>query len=417
MKTLNRLTLSLALVATLAGAATAATDNTETWPQWRGPDRDGTYNGAAWPDSLSKGRLKLSWKKELDAGYSSPIVSRDKVFTVETLDKKQEVVRAFDRTTGKEIWKSHWDGAMSVPFFARANGSWVRCTPALDENRLFVGGMRDILVCLDAETGDINWKVDFVKRNKTPLPSFGFVSSPLVHGDHVYVQAGGGFMKLNKSTGETVWKSMYDGGGMYGSAFSSPFIGKLHGQEVALVQARMELAAVDLNTGRPLWKQPVKAFRGMNILTPTIYKDGLFTSAYGGRTSMFQTRDTGEDVEVSLAWDNKLQGYMSTPVVVDGHAYLHLRNTRMACVNLDNGTVAWTSTERFGKYMSMVANGDKILALDQNGELLLLKTNAKQLETLDRARVSDQETWAHLAVADRQLFVRELRGITVYDWR
>jgi outer membrane protein assembly factor BamB len=417
MKNFRIGTACFVLGAYAAGAAAAASSNSQAWPQWRGPDRDGIHVGEAWPESLDKRRLTLMWRQMLDAGYSSPIVTTDRVFTVETLAQKEEVVRAFDRVTGKQLWKTQWDGAMKVPFFARANGSWARCTPAVDGNRLFVGGMRDVLACLDTQTGAVEWKVDFVERNKTPLPSFGFVSSPLVHGDHVYVQAGGGFMKLDKATGETIWKSMGDGGGMYGSAFSSPVIEEMHGESVALVQARTELAAIDLMTGRPLWKQPIKAFRGMNILTPIVHNDGLFTSAYGGRTSMFETRDTGEGVEVSLAWDNKLQGYMSTPVVVDGHAYLHLRNTRMACVKLGNGEITWTSKERFGKYMSMVAQGDKILALDQEGELILLKADPKQLRIMDRSKVSDEETWAHLAVADRQLFVRELRGISVYEWK
>ena len=32
-------------------------------------------------------------------------------------------------------------------------------------------------------------------------------------------------------------------------------------------------------------------------------------------------------------------------------------------------------------------------------------------------KVSDAEAWAHLAVCDEELFVRELYGISVYRWR
>ena len=107
---------------------------------------------------------------------------------------------------------------MSVPFFASSNGSWIRATPAIDEGRIFVAGMRDLLVCFDALTGKEIWKVDFMKAFESPLPAFGFVSSPLVIGDFVYVQAGGGFVKLEKATGAVVWRVMVDGGGMSGSA-------------------------------------------------------------------------------------------------------------------------------------------------------------------------------------------------------
>ncbi len=408
--------LTLGLVLSTASAATDASPYHEEWPQWRGPERDGIHRGAHWPTGLEEDKLQLTWRKELGPGYSSPVLTKTRVFTVETRDKRDEVVRAFDRRSGKELWATDWEGAMSVPFFARANGSWARCTPTVDEGRLYVGGMRDLLACLDAETGKLLWKVDFVERNQTPLPSFGFVSSPMVHGDHVYVQAGGGFMKLDKRTGGTKWKTLDDGGGMYGSAFSSPVVENLGGRTLALVQTRSNLAGVDLETGREIWKHPVKAFRGMNILTPIVHRGGLFTSAYGGRTSMFRPVAAGNGTELELAWDNKLQGYMSTPVVIEGHAYLHLRNTRFACVNLDSGEIAWTSSKKFGKYMSLVAQGNRILALDERGILFLIQADTKDLEILSERKVSDQDTWAHVAVADSQVFVRELNALSVFDW-
>jgi len=36
---------------------------------------------------------------------------------------------------------------------------------------------------------------------------------------------------------------------------------------------------------------------------------------------------------------------------------------------------------------------------------------------LDRCHVSDQPTWAHLAVTGDELFVRELNAIAAYCWR
>jgi outer membrane protein assembly factor BamB len=416
-RSFDSLALPLFLSGALLQAAAAPSPSfQETWSQWRGPDRDGRYLGEAWPDSLSENNLRLSWRRELGPGYSSPVLDRRHVYTVETEDEQREVVRALDRRTGKQAWESRWDGAMKVPFFAKANGSWVRCTPLLDDDRLYVGGMRDVLVCLSAKDGKEIWRADFPKQDETPLPSFGFVSSPVVDQEHIYVQAGGGFVKLDKRTGEKVWKSLGDGGGMFGSAFSSPVIGEIRGKRLALVQTRQNLAGVDLESGQTLWEEPIKAFRGMNILTPIIFADGLFTSAYGGRSSFFRTARTGKRIRLTQAWDNKLQGYMSTPVVVGNHAYLHLRNTRMACVDLTDGTINWTSSKTFGKYLSLVVQNDRILALDQKGNLYLLRATPDRLVILDERKVSDQETWAHLAIADRQLFVRELNGLRVFDW-
>ena len=188
---------------TSAGEKPEEPKNSNIWPQWRGPNRDGQWTGPTWPDRLSKDSLQQVWRIPLGPSYSGPIVAEDLVFTTETKNKESEVVVALDRKTGKERWRAEWKGAMTVPFFAASNGSWIRSTPAYDGERLYVAGMRDLLVCLDAKTGKEVWRVDFVKELKTALPDFGFVCSPLLDGDAVYVQAGGSATKLDKKTGRS----------------------------------------------------------------------------------------------------------------------------------------------------------------------------------------------------------------------
>ena len=53
------------------------------------------------------------------------------------------MVSALDRRTGKERWRAEWKGAMTVPFFAAANGSWIRATPAYDGDSLYVARLRN----------------------------------------------------------------------------------------------------------------------------------------------------------------------------------------------------------------------------------------------------------------------------------
>lgn len=385
----------------------------ETWPQWRGPQRDGTVDKTEWPDSLSKDNLQQVWRVELEPSYSGPIVSEKLVFVTETQDAKREVVTALDRKSGEKVWQTGWDGSMAVPFFAAANGSWIRSTPAYDGESLYVAGMRDVLVCLEAKTGKERWRVNFMERYDTPLPAFGFVCSPLIVDDAIYVQAGGSFVKLNKKTGETIWRKLEDGGGMWGSAFSSPVYETVQGKPQLLVQTRTKLAGVSPKSGDVLWSQEIPAFRGMNILTPSVYKQQIFTSSYGGNTLLFELSQ--EQDSVKKVWENKLQGYMSSPIVLGDYAYLHLRNQRFACVDLRSGKTQWI-TKPFGKYWSMVTNGKKILALDQRGELLLIQANPERFELLGKTRVSEQSTWAHLAVCGNELFIRELQAMTVFRW-
>src|SRR5262245_13139991 len=124
----------------------AAFGGPPVWPQWRGPARDSHVTGPEWPATLKGDGLQRLWRVELGAGYSGPVVATDRVFVVETMDKKHEAVRALDRKTGKELWRAEWEASITVPAYARSNGEWVKATPAYDGEALYVPGMRDILV-------------------------------------------------------------------------------------------------------------------------------------------------------------------------------------------------------------------------------------------------------------------------------
>ena len=220
-----------------------------TWPRWRGPNADGQFTGPAWPDKLDEGSLELDWQvPELGSSYSIPIVTDSTVFSFGTRDEEEEVVRAYNRSTGEELWVAHWSGSMEVPFFAAANGSWVRSTPAYDGSSLYVGGILGVLVCLNAEDGSERWRVDFHQRHGSSRPMFGMVCSPLVDGGAVYIQEGSAIEKLDAATGESIWRSMAGEAGM-DSPFSSPILTEVHGERLLIVQTREHMTGVDPRSG------------------------------------------------------------------------------------------------------------------------------------------------------------------------
>jgi outer membrane protein assembly factor BamB len=408
------------LGAAVAGAsviAPAAAAGAESWMQWRGPTRDGKVAGTAWPARLGPEVLRAGWRVALGPSYSGPIVAGDLVYVTETLDKSQEMVRALDRRTGREVWRHGWAGAMSVPFYAKSRGDWIRATPATNGDLVFVAGMKDVLVAMDARTGQERWRVDFAKQFGTGVPDFGLVCSPLLDGDAIFIQAANSTVKLKQATGEIVWRALPGKGGAGSSgAFSSPVLATLHGQRQLVVQSREQLAGIDPESGAVGWTQPVPSFRGMNILTPTVVGDAVFTSSYQNRSWLFTIAKADGAINVREAWSNNAQGYMSSPIVIGGYAYLHMGNQRFTCIDLKTGTRVWSS-DSFGKYVSMVAQGDRILALDERGVLLLIKADPKGFELLDQRKVADEDTWAHLAVCGDEIFVRELRGVATFRWQ
>ena len=154
----------------------------------------------------------------------------------------------------------------------------------------------------------------------------------------------------------------------------------------------------------------------MNILSPSFQGDSVFTSTYGGKTMVINITEKEKKLVAKRSWDHPTQGYMSNPVLFDGHAYVHLKNQRITCFELSSGAKKWPTTERFGKYWSMVSQGARILALDQKGVLYLIRATPEKFDLLSSFKVSESDTWAHLAVAGDQLFIRARDGLSAWKW-
>lgn len=381
-----------------------------TWNQWRGPQRDGFWPGDL-PTRLSD--LKMAWEKPLQPSYSGPITDGKTVFTTETVDKSFERVTAFDLATGNTKWTTKWKGAIEVPGYAMANGSWIKSTPALAEESLVILGMRDEVVCLDPTTGRIRWQADLSERFGARRPPFGGVCSPLIDDGSVYVMAGGATVKLSLADGSTIWKTLDDEGND-DDACSSPVIATIAGKRQLVVQTRTRLCGVDLNDGSLLWSNVIEAYRNMNILTPTVLGDQVYTAAQRGRSHLFKVSFQDNEWKSAEVWTQRTQAYMSSPVADDKTIFVHSSNERLTALNVATGEILWTG-KPMGKYQSLVRDDKTILVLNNEGELLSIELNRDQLSISDRRKVAN-DSWAYLGVFSGGILVRDLNALKVYRY-
>jgi hypothetical protein len=68
-----------------------------------------------------------------------------------------------------------------------------------------------------------------------------------------------------------------------------------------------------------------------------------------------------------------------------------------------------------GKYWSLISNGTQILSLNDRGELRLIRPSSTELEVVDELKVAE-DSWAHVAIQDNQVIVRDLNALKVYRW-
>jgi len=400
----------VALIGIASGILSPLAAEELSWNQWRGPQRDGSWQGEL-PTSLSD--LTLAWERPLGPSYSGPVTDGKLVFTTETVDESFEQVSAMDLKTGETVWATRWEGAMKVPQFAAANGSWIKSTPAVSAGALVVLGIRDELVCLDPQSGDEAWRVDLAERFGARRPMFGAVCSPIIDEGAVYIMGGGATVKLSLADGSTLWRTL-DGEGKDDDAFSSPIIASIAGVRQLLVQTRTRLCGVSLVDGKVLWSEPIQAYRNMNVLTPTVIGDLVFTAAHSGRSQCFKISQQGDRWNVNEVWSQKVQAYMSSPVTNGETIFLHAKTERLTAMDANNGEILWTGRP-MGKYQSLVRNNEVILALDADGDLLAFRPTRKTLEIVDRKKVAN-DAWAYLGVFDGGLLVRDLDSMKVFRY-
>ena len=142
---LSKMAAILVGTALVANGATAA-----DWPRFRGPDCTGICPETGLVQEIPAAGLPLLWQIQgCGTGYSSVSIADGKIFTMGDRPDgggTSQFVIAFDLAAHKELWATkigpkHDDGS--------------RCTPTIDGDRLYALGTSSDLVCLDANTGDI----------------------------------------------------------------------------------------------------------------------------------------------------------------------------------------------------------------------------------------------------------------------
>jgi outer membrane protein assembly factor BamB len=381
-------------LSSLAGAA--------DWPQFLGPNRDSgsPEKVGAWKDVP-----KAVWKKPVGEAHSSPVVSDGTVYAFyKPNGRDAEALAAFDAKTGNLKWEKSYDRAkFSTPF-----GSGPQGTPCVAGGKVFTFGSTGILTGWDAKTGEIAWTVDTLKEFKAKNLFFGMATSPIVEGKNVIVMVGGeghGIVAFDTATGRPAWQATDDP-----ASYSSPIAtgGPAARQLVFLTGANL----VGLSTtGDVAWTFPFKDQLNESSTTP-VKTDGLVigSSVTAGSVAV---RFVGEKPEA--AWRKEgLTCYFSTPVAVGKHLFMvnggaFQRNPSIVlrCVETATGNTLWERKNIGRFHAALIRTGDdKLLMLDDNGNLTLLQPDTSEYKELARAKVCGQ-TWAHPALVDGRVYLRD----------
>lgn len=269
------------------------------------------------------GKLVWKYKTEGIIMESNPVID-DNVLYAGSFDYN---IYAMNAKTGKLIWKYR-------------TGDKITTCAAVSGDMVFIGSGDQNLYAFDKKSGKVMWK----------FRTYGWVNScPLIVGDKILAGSYDRFVYcLNKHDGRLLWKLETQG-----EIFNSNKFAYRDGI-VYIPSMDGNLRAVDIETGRLIWKVKVATY-GM-ASSGIIHDDTILQSTRDG--ILFAL-----DLKGKILWKYKARedDVIGPPAVYEGRIYVaSFADHNIHCVSLD-GKGLWKFETRDGVYPRPLMLGGSLI--------------------------------------------------------
>ena len=380
--------------------------------QWRGPGRNGVYTETGLLQKWPVQGPELLWSFEgLGAGHGNVGIGKDKMFILGMPDTTG-VLYAFD-FKGKLLWEKNY----GLEWHENYTGP--RSTPTIVGDLVYFISGQGVVYCYKANTGDLVWSIDMVKKYNGRNNTWGIAESVLIDGDILFCTPGGienNIVALNRLTGTTIWTSP---GNRQPSAYCSPILVKHNKTKLIVTMTAESIVGVDAVTGQFYWKVDQFQTNKIHANTP-VYSNGIiYCSSDNAKTNFglvaLKLSDDGKNV--SILWRNvDFKNLMGGIIVTDGHIYGSMyRKGLWCCINTTTGKIIYSSN-KFGDGNIIMADG-RMYCYSEKGEMALVSADPSSFTLLSSFKVplgSDQH-WAHPVINKGRLYIRHGDALMVYN--
>ncbi len=371
------------------------------WSLWRGPQRDSISRENNWnPKSLES--PKILWQKNVGQGFSAVAIQKNFLYTMGN-KKRKDIVLCLNASTGEEIWQHSYDCA---------SGSYPgpRCTPVLDGNYVYTLSREGHLFCLFAKDGKVKWSRNLKEDYDVASPKWGFACSPYFKDNILFLNLGKHGMAFHKENGKTIWKSDPQEPGGYASVVAYT----KNNKDYALVFGETELHLVDPKTGKHFWSHPWETKYGVNAADPIVSDGKIFiSSGYDYGCALFSIKTEKPE----LIWKKaSMKNHFSTCVLIDDYLYgfdgqsHRAKDSTLRCISFQTGELKWQQPLGFG---SVVAAGDKIIALNADGKLCIIEASPKKYQEISSCMLPKAKTsvfWTMPVLCNGKIYCRDSEG-------
>ena len=383
--------------------------NTQDWPGWRGPQRDGL--AAALPERLPATPTFI-WKKPLaGTGLAGIAVGNGMAIVAERdLLDQRDVFHCLKADDGAQVWELSYAAPGILDY-----GQSPRATPLINGDNVILLGAFGDLHCVRLTDGKVLWHKNLVRDFGATQPKWGFSASPLIVNGILIVNPGApqaSLAGLDPSTGKSRWV-------VPGSpaAYASLIVGTLGGKTQIVGYDAKSLNGWDPVTGHRLWNLVPPNTGDFNVPTPVAWQGKLIVATENNGTRLYDFNGDGTIITKPAAEYPDLAPDVNTPIVVNGR--LFGCRDQLYCLDLKKGLKpVWTGADpAFADFVTMIGGSNRVLLTSYHGELLLFSANADSCQIISRLRVfdSDAEVFSHPALVGTRLFIRDRASIACVD--
>ena len=402
------------------GPGRAPTDLTGAWCRFRGPQFDNVVTATvALARTFPPSGPPVLWSLPVGDGYASPAVLQGRVFLLDYDEQGQaDVLRCLSLADGQEIWRR----AYTVK--VKRNHGMSRTMPAVNEQYVVTIGPKCHVLCADTQTGAFRWGIDLVRDYKTKEPPWYAGQCPILDGDKVILAPAGDkvlLMAVDLATGRPVWKTPNTFGWNMTHASVLPWT--FHGTKMYVYCASGGIVAVAAQTGEVLWHSDEWKVNIAWVPSPVPAGPDriLFTGGYNAGALMLRFRDENGKLAHETVFRKKARDCGSdqqTPIFYEGHLYLVVPDGQLICMTPE-GERKWASgmSHRFGLGPYLIADG-RIFAMNDHGVLTLAQASPDAFKPLGSWKILDgEETWGPLVLVDGRLIARSRNALVCVDAR
>jgi outer membrane protein assembly factor BamB len=371
------------------------------WPDWRGPNRDGTSADKDLPTHWSPSGKNLAWKAPY-GGRSGPIVLGDRLFLQNGVGKAEtlrERIMCFNADNGKVVWEYPFNVYMSdVP---PHRIGWASPVADPSTGNIYAFGVGGTLIGLSND-GKLLWERSLAEDFGIVTTHGGRTVSPVIEGDLVIVsgittswgaqaRASHRFMAFDKKTGETVWVSS-PGGRPFDTTYSTPIVREINGTRLLIAgTGDGAVHAIKPQTGEPVWKYEMSK-RGINtsvVLEGTTAfvshsEENLDSSEMGVLTAV-DAAAKGAIGKGQIKWSIKgFQGGYSSPVIEGARIYQIDNGSNLFAFDTSSGKELWKLNLGTIQKSSPVLGDGKLYVGTESGKFFILKPGSDRCEILDQ---------------------------------